>query len=180
MNLLVIADDESILSKMPECSASVLISCGDLNEDTIVTIAQRCRCSEVFAVKGNHDSSASFAFPVKDLHMQVKEVGGVKFGGFCGAWRYKPRGNYLFEEAEVESLLRNFPAVDIFITHNSPRHIHDKDDDVHLGFAAFHQYLQRAKPKFMLHGHQHVNCETVAGNTRIIGTYGFRFLVLPQ
>jgi Icc-related predicted phosphoesterase len=105
---------------------------------------------------------------------------GLRFGGFCGSWKYKPRGNYLFENSEVEKFLAGFPAVDIFVTHNSPRLVHDREDDVHLGFAAFNQYIQRAKPKLMLHGHQHENVESLIGSTRVIGIYGYRQLVIPD
>jgi len=49
-----------------------------------------------------------------------------------------------------------------------------------MGFAAFNQYVQRAKPKLMLHGHQHENVETKMNVTRIIGTFGHRMLVVPD
>jgi len=180
MNLLVIADDESVGSQVPDCNVDVLVSCGDLPDELIFKIAKKCHCQEILAVKGNHDSSASFPAPIRDLHLTVFPFRGVKFGGFCGSWKYKPRGNYLFENAEVERFLAGFPAVDVFVTHNSPRLVHDREDDVHLGFAAFNQYIQRAKPKLMLHGHQHENVESLIGGTRVIGTYGSRQLVVPD
>lgn len=112
--------------------------------------------------------------------MATFQFSGVKFGGFCGSWKYKPRGNYLFEDFEVEQALADFPSVEIFVTHNSPRLIHDRDDDVHTGFAAFNDYIERATPKLMLHGHQHQNIESVIGGTRIIGIYGHKMLVVPD
>jgi Icc-related predicted phosphoesterase len=105
-------------------------------------------------------------------------LSGIHFGGFAGSWRYKPRGNYRFDQEEVTQLLDVFPPVDIFIAHNSPRKIHDRDDDVHFGFDAFVNYIERAKPKFFIHGHQHVNRETRVGDTAIIGVYGFRRLTV--
>lgn len=180
MNLLIIADDDSLGPRIPDCTVDVLISCGDLPDGLISGAAKKCICREILAVKGNHDSSAPFPAPIRDLHLHVFEFRGVRFGGFCGSWKYKPRGNYLFEESEVEELLANFPAVNIFVTHNSPRLVHDRDDDVHTGFAAFNQYIQRAKPKLMLHGHQHQNIETITSSTRVIGTYGHRILVVPE
>ena len=131
-------------------------------------------------ITATHDSSGPFQTPIRDLHLNVFQFRNVKFGGFCGAWKYKPRGNYLFEDNEVEKHLSNFPPVDIFITHNSPRLVHDRDDEVHIGFAAFNHYMERARPKFMLHGHQHENIESRIGITRIIGTYGHRMLVVPE
>lgn len=180
VNLLIIADDDLLGPRIPDCNADVLISCGDLPDALILEAARKCRCREMLAVKGNHDSSAPFSTPIRDLHLNTFSFRGITFGGFCGSWKYKPRGNYLFEQSEVEHLLVNFPAVEIFVTHNSPRLVHDRDDDVHTGFSAFNQYLQRAKPKFMFHGHQHQNLESLVGSTRVIGTYGYRMLVVPD
>lgn len=46
--------------------------------------------------------------------------------------------------------------LDIFMTHASPRHIHDKEDPCHRGFECFHWFLQKFKPTFMVHGHIHL------------------------
>ena len=108
--------------------------------------------------------------------MDTFKMGDLKFGGFGGAWKYKPRGNFLFEQMEVNSMLSWFPAVDVFIAHNSPRNIHDKEDEVHLGFEAFNVYINRVKPKLFLHGHQHVSSETRVGCTRVVGTFGHRII----
>jgi len=180
MNLLIIADDESLGPQIPDCNVDLLVSCGDLPDALILEAAKRCRCKEIMAVKGNHDSSAPFPQPIRDLHLSVFQFRGVRFGGFCGSWKYKPRGNYLFEDSDVERCLVGFPAVDIFVTHNSPRLVHDREDDVHMGFAAFNQYVQKAKPKLLLHGHQHQNVESVIGGTRVIGIYGYRQLVVSD
>jgi Icc-related predicted phosphoesterase len=180
MNLLIIADDEYVGRNAPESQADVLISCGDIPDETILQAASRCRCREILAVKGNHDSSGPFRQPIRDMHLATFQFRGVTFGGFCGSWKYKPKGNYLFEQSEVENMLAAFPPVDVFVAHNSPRLVHDRDDEVHLGFASFSNYIQRARPKFFLHGHQHQDVESIAGATRVIGTYGHRFLVVPD
>src|SRR4051794_4656244 len=108
MTLLVIADDEALLNKLPDVHADVLVSCGDLPDQTILLAAQRCHCRHILAVKGNHDSSAVFPEPIVDLHLRSHEIRGVTFGGFHGAWKYKPKGNFLFEQAEVEVSLAAF------------------------------------------------------------------------
>lgn len=180
MTLLVIADNEALLNNLPDAHADVLVSCGDLPDQTILCAAQRCRCRHILAVKGNHDSSASFETPIIDLHLGVHTIRRITFGGFCGAWKYKPKGNYLFEQSEVDKALTAFPHVDVFVAHNSPRMIHDRDDDVHIGFGAFNSYLTRTHPRWLLHGHQHVNTESTVGATRVVGTYGHRFMVIPE
>jgi Icc-related predicted phosphoesterase len=180
VKLLIIADDEFLGPKFPDCNADLLVSCGDLPENIIVETAKRCRCREILAVKGNRDSWAFFPPPIRDLHLNRFQFRGLTFGGFCGSWKFKPGGNYLFKDSEVERQLKNFPPVDVFVTHNSPLLVHDREDDAHFGFAAFRHYLQRAKPKFMLHGHQHQNVESIIGGTHVIGVYGHRMLVIPD
>jgi hypothetical protein len=51
-------------------------------------------------------------------------------------------------------------------------------DGVHIGFAAFNSYLERARPRFMFHGHQHVNRETIQGDTLVVGVFGLKLLDL--
>lgn len=40
------------------------------------------------------------------------------------------------DQAEVSDMLAGFPPVDVFIAHNSPRGVHDRDDEIHTGFDA--------------------------------------------
>jgi Icc-related predicted phosphoesterase len=180
MTILIIADDELLSGKLAESKVDLIVSCGDLPDDVILRSAVKCNCSEILAVKGNHDSGAGFPQPIKDLHLRTIDFGGLLFGGFCGSWKYKPKGHYLFDEVEVETALKSFPRVDVFVAHNSPRLVHDRDDDVHYGFTAFSNYISRTQPAFFLHGHQHVNRESTLSRTRVIGTYGHRFLTIPN
>lgn len=46
--------------------------------------------------------------------------------------------------------------LDIFLTHASPRHIHDHEDPCHKGFDCFNWFLQKFKPALMIHGHIHL------------------------
>lgn len=179
MTLLIIADDDSAISRLPEVRADLLISCGDMPDEMILRAASRCSCKHILAVKGNHDSAAPFADPIVNLHLNTFAFQGIIFGGFGGSWKYKPRGHHLFEQSEVELALKSFPKTDVFIAHNSPAQVHDKDDFVHAGFTGFNSYIARNQPRLFLHGHQHVAIETMMGSTRVIGSYGFRSLVLP-
>jgi Icc-related predicted phosphoesterase len=176
MKILVLADDDGVRRSLPDEAADVVIACGDLLDAVILEAAQRTQSGNVLAVKGNHDGSGDFEAPIRDLHLAVVTVDGVRFGGFRGSWKYKPRGNYLYEQEEVAGQLAGFPAVDVFVAHNSPRGVHDRDDEVHHGFEAFGPYIERAEPRLLIHGHQHVNRETMVGETRVVGVYGLRWL----
>ena len=176
MRILILADDIDALKRLPADPVDVVVSCGDLPDEIMLEAADHVRASSVLAVKGNHDRSGAFMDGIVDLHLQAVSVGDTTFGGFCGSWRYKSRGHFLFEDYEVDRALKAFPPVDVFVAHNSPRHVHDQDDDVHYGFTAFAQYIREHQPKFFLHGHQHVTERTRMGSTWVVGTYGFQYL----
>ncbi len=61
--------------------------------------------------------------------------------------------------------------MDIFVEHNSPRFIHEREEEVHVEIYAFVRHLLRAQAEALIHGHQHVNTETQRGETRVIGIY---------
>ena len=75
--------------------------------------------------------------------------------------------------------------LDIFMTHASPRHIHDHDDPCHVGFECFNWFLQRFKPTFMVHGHIHLYDlrEERIGNyydTTVVNAYAHCVIELPN
>ncbi|HEX4265441.1 MAG TPA: metallophosphoesterase family protein [Verrucomicrobiae bacterium] len=179
MRTLVVADEEQIDFDR-ELRADLLISCGDVTDEFILRVAEMTLCRHIFAVKGNHDSADGFHPSIKDLHLTVHEHGGVKFGGFNGCWRYKSRGDFLYEQEDVEKALESFPPVDVFVAHNSPHLIHQWDDSVHVGFKAFNAYIERARPQVLIHGHQHVNAEMMVEATRVIGVFGQRWIRTPS
>lgn len=180
MQILVIADDDVVLSSVPEQRCDVLVSCGDLPDEIILKVAERVRCRRILAVKGNHDSSGAFHPRITDLHLQTVSIDGITFGGFGGSWKYKPKGHFLYEQQEVDAALESFPRVDVFVAHNSPNGIHDQADDVHIGFNAFVSYILDKHPKLFLHGHQHKNQRTIYAGTKVLGVYGHRTLVLDE
>jgi Icc-related predicted phosphoesterase len=171
MRLIAIADDDCKVGNLDH-TAPVLLSLGDMLDATILRAAAQYQAEVLLAVRGNHDSNAPFDRPIVDLHGLVYEVDGVTFGGFAGSWRYKPGGHHLYDQREVERALRHFPEVDVFIAHNSPRGIHERDHDVHQGFDAFMDYIDRAAPRYFIHGHQHVNKRTQLNQTEIIAVLG--------
>lgn len=176
MRLLVLADIDDLHWHHGEGEAEVLVACGDVLDQVVLEAAEAYGCSHVFAVKGNHDPESLFPKPIEPLHLGVKEVEGVRFGGLSGGWKYKPRGTFLFSQEEVCEALAAFPPVDVMVSHNSPRGLHDRDDGVHVGFEGLGDYLLRTAPRFLVHGHQHINKESVLGETRVIGVCGYRVI----
>ena len=180
MRILAISDMDELHWKYGRGQADLILACGDVYDQVILEAAEAYSVEKIFAVKGNHDSNACFPAPIVDLHLRVEEYGGLKFGGLNGSWRYKPRGHFLYDQCEVDGLLSSYPAVDVFISHNSPRGVHDQEDGVHYGFEGLKSYIERAKPSILIHGHQHVNSETKLGKTKIIGVYGWKTIEIQS
>ena len=176
MKMFVLADIDDLHWQGGSGRADVLLSLGDIADTVILQAAEAWQCPAVLAVKGNHDDDTPFPEPILDLHLRTVERGDFSFGGLNGCWQYKPLGNYLYYQEEAEAFLAAFPAVDIFISHNSPRRVHDREDEIHTGFTALNSYIRRTKPRLLLHGHQHREQESVVGRTRIVCVYGWKII----
>ena len=172
MRAVVIADDDELVGQLDVESVDLLICLGDLWAATLEKAYIKYRPGKVFAVRGNHDADTPFPAFVTHLHDTVESYGGLMFGGFDGCWRYKPRGLYLYGQAEVSELCSTFPHVDVFVAHNSPRGFHERGGDVHHGFDGFRDYIERVQPRYFFHGHQHLNQTTRIGETELIGVCG--------
>lgn len=107
--------------------------------------------------------------------------------GVSGSMRYN-NGQAQFTEQQMKrQLLALVPGLlwnklrygrycDVFLTHASPRHIHDKEDPCHKGFECFNWFIKKFSPGIMLHGHIHLydlqtQRRTVSENTTVINVY---------
>lgn len=178
MRVLAIADDDSLVGQLGATGVDLMLCLGDLWDSSLEKARERYAPGKVFGVRGNHDSAAPFPPFVESLHLEIRHHGALSFAGFGGSWRYKPRGHHLFEQEEVSLLLRDFPRVDVFIAHNSPRGVHERDDHVHQGFDGFSEYIDRTQPRYFIHGHQHLRQRTWIGCTEVIGIFGEEILEL--
>ena len=75
--------------------------------------------------------------------------------------------------------------LDIFMTHASPRHIHDHEDPCHIGFECYNWFLQRFKPLYMVHGHIHLydlREERIGKyyDTTVVNAYAHYVIELPM
>jgi Icc-related predicted phosphoesterase len=108
---------------------------------------------------------------------------GVRILGLGGCIRYKA-GPDQYTEQEMEKrirklrfqLLRN-GGFDILLTHSPLRGIGDADDPTHRGFECLKRLLEDYEPKYMVHGHVHLNYGAnrdrinVYGSTKVINAY---------
>ena len=75
--------------------------------------------------------------------------------------------------------------LDIFMTHASPRHIHDHEDPCHKGFECYNWFLKKFKPTFMVHGHIHLYDmrEERVGHyfdSTVVNAYAHYIIELPE
>ena len=87
--------------------------------------------------------------------------------GVSGSMRYNEGLNQYTESQMKAALLKLYPSLmlnklrygcylDIFLTHASPRHIHDLEDPCHKGFECFKWFMKKFKPAYLIHGHIHL------------------------
>jgi len=172
MRAIAIADDDFMVGQLSPGPVDLLLCLGDIWDVTIEKARATYYPVKIFGVRGNHDGYEPLPGYVTPLHCTVEHFSGLSFGGFNGSWRYKPRGYHLYDQEEVSRMLRSFPRVDVFIAHNSPRGFHERDDDAHQGFDGFIEYIRRERPRYFIHGHQHLSATTQIEETTLIGVFG--------
>ncbi len=206
MRILAVSDlvvDSLYSSNVRHTMAGVdcILSCGDLPFyylDFLVSMLD----VPLFFVYGNHDTGFEYTSSGQIVHGvaggenldgRVINYRGLLLAGLEGSRRYRPDGQYQYTEAEMSvkagslaprlffNRLRCGRYLDILITHAPPAGIHDGPDRPHLGFNAFRTFMQRFKPRYLLHGHKHVytpgqQTETRFGRTTVINVYPFRVL----
>jgi uncharacterized protein len=107
--------------------------------------------------------------------------------GISGSIRYNKGLNQYTDHQMFFKLLELVPALisnrikygrylDIFLTHASPRHIHDQEDPCHRGFESFNWFISKFHPRYLVHGHIHLYDlqtprVTVTGRTTVINAY---------
>lgn len=84
----------------------------------------------------------------------------------------------------IYNKLRYGRYLDIFLTHSPPRHLQDREDPCHRGFTCYRWFLERFKPKYMVHGHIHLYDlqeprTTQYHQTEIINVFSHYILDIP-
>ena len=169
MKLLIVADEECLSLwdyYTPGCLSQyeLILSAGDLNASYLSFLVTMARCPLMY-VHGNHDRQYGEEPPegcdcVDDKLIVYK---GLRILGLGGCLQYS-RGEYQYTERQMEKRIRKLKrairlvgGVDIVLTHAAPRGVGDWNDRSHQGFESFLELLDRYHPRYMLHGHVHLN-----------------------
>ncbi len=178
----------------------LVISCGDLPYDYLEFLIDALDVPLVY-VHGNHDRPVHTETRIieapagaRELEGRLYNIQGLLLAGLGGSPRYS-KGAYQFSEREMAWRVRKLELklwwarlrgqqLDVLVTHAPPRGVHDNDDPAHRGFACFVPFVQRWRPRFLLHGHAAprpgLPSETRVGATLVIYVRGHRILDIPH
>ncbi len=205
MKVLAVADRVSELVYGPGIrthfgDVDLVISCGDLPYEYLEYIVTLLAVPLLF-VHGNHDpawrESEAGVEPASpggciDLHGRGVAHKGLLVAGLEGSPRYKP-GPYQYSERGMAwqarrlwprlllNRVRYGRYLDVLVTHAPPFGIHDAGDPCHVGFRSLLRFLDRFRPRYLMHGHVHLcGCgapwRTEYRETCVINVYGYREL----
>ena len=171
----------------------LILSCGDLNSkylSFLVTMSGK----PLLYVHGNHDKTYDRNPPegcdcVEDRLVTVK---GLRILGLGGSVEYSG-GPHQYTEAQMARRVRRLRyriwkagGVDIVVTHSPAQGYGDGEDYAHRGFECLVPFLDKYKPKYLVHGHVHLNYGAQRprilqrGDTTIINAYERYILDLPD
>jgi uncharacterized protein len=132
----------------------LVITCGDLGLFDLQDLKKVTHIPKI-GVYGNHCTRGYMEeLGIIDLHLNTISINGLTFGGFEGCVRYKD-SQYapMWTQDEAFEMMKNFPPVDVFVSHCPPFGINDHGDTAHTGFKALLNYLTTKQPKTWFHGH---------------------------
>lgn len=177
----------------------MVVSCGDLPYSYLEYVTTVLGVPCLF-VHGNHDcpehtsGGCVLAEPGGwvNLHQATVEVRGVLLAGLEGSIWYRPNAPYQYSERQMaQRVWRLLPGLlanrarhgrylDILVTHAPPLGIHDDQDPAHRGFEAYLRFMERFRPRYLLHGHRHVYgrevCETRYLDTQVVNVFPFKVI----
>ncbi|MBQ3262946.1 MAG: metallophosphoesterase family protein [Oscillospiraceae bacterium] len=191
MKILVVADIKSPFffdcytpGKLKEFD--LILSCGDLSKEYLEFLVTMARCP-LYYVPGNHDESFDLHPPegCESVDGRLIEYQGVRILGLGGSYQYRP-GSQQYTERQMASRIRRLNwtirrhmGFDILLTHAPARGINDLDTPAHRGFECFNDLIDRWQPKYLLHGHVHLNYgmnlprKAERGQTKIVNAYEY-------
>ncbi|MBQ9968686.1 MAG: metallophosphoesterase [Oscillospiraceae bacterium] len=142
----------------------LIVSCGDLKPEYLSFLVTMGRAPVVY-VHGNHDGYYAQRPPEGCLCIEdtVFRYGDLRLLGLGGSYRYS-RGAHQYTEKQMRARIRKLrfrlwlhKGVDIIVTHAPVRDYGDDQDLPHRGFEAFWKLLEKYEPKYLFHGHVHMN-----------------------
>lgn len=88
--------------------------------------------------------------------------------------RYKADlDDVLFTQEQYTAAIDRLPAAELVVTHCPPAGINDAADQAHVGIDALRRWVDRYRPRWLLHGHTYENQErSWHGDTEVVYVHG--------
>lgn len=166
----------------------LIISCGDMQPRYLSFLVTMINVPLIY-VHGNHDTTYANHPPegcdsIEDTIFTYK---GYRFLGLGGSMKYSGRPHQ-YSEKEMEKRIRKLKSplkkndgFDILVTHAPAFSLGDGTGLCHKGFKSFLKLMDDYNPKFMFHGHMHLNYARLDRiqrykNTTIINGYEYHIV----
>lgn len=165
---------------------SLVLCAGDLKAEYMSFVATMLHVPVLY-VLGNHDESLLMDPPGGCINIDgaVYNHQGVRIFGMGGCMTYSG-GPLQFTEFQMTLKLfkKKFhlrKGCHILLTHAPALGLGDGKDRAHTGYRCFLNFLEKVQPKWMIHGHQHLNYGNNKRvlhhqNTTIVNAYGYTFI----
>lgn len=169
MKILLVADKESPYlwdhyqpGRLKDID--LILSSGDLKAEYLSFLVTMCT-APLFYVHGNHDVSYMKHPPEGCTCIDDKIVtfGGLRIMGMGGCMLYSGK-DHQYSDEQMERRLKKMrfalhrsKGVDLLLTHAPAQGLGDGQDMCHRGFPAFLHFMDNYQPKYMVHGHVHMN-----------------------
>lgn len=142
----------------------LILSCGDLKASYLSFLVTMANVPVLY-IHGNHDTRYDTDPPEGcdniDDHLVI--YNGLRILGLGGCRKYHP-GPHQYTEEQMRRRIRKLRryikkagGVDLVVTHAPPAGVGDAEDPAHRGFEALIEFLERYKPRYLLHGHVHLS-----------------------
>lgn len=135
---------------------------------------------------GEDESSRFYGFLIDGKCYRDRRT-GLLIAGLGGSMKYNDGDSQYTDRQMKYRLWRLVPQLlynkrrygrylDILVTHAPPFGVGDGPDLCHTGFKCFLHFIDRFQPRYLVHGHVHLDDanaqrETVVGSTRIVNVY---------
>ena len=198
MKILLVSDKESAYywdyyqpGRLDEFG--LMISCGDLKASYLRFLVTMGRAPLLY-VHGNHDLTYEQDPPegCDCIEDKLVTIGGLRILGLGGSPWYSG-GRNQYTEKQMARRIRKLgfqlwkaKGVDIVVTHSPVQGFGDGEDYAHRGFECLLPLLDKYKPRYLVHGHVHVNYGAniprvhQRGETTIINAYERYILEIPE
>ena len=101
------------------------------------------------------------------IGFRARREGDLLVAGVSGSLKYNNGLNQYTDAQMKMKLIALIPGLilnkirfgrflDILVTHAPPEGIHDKSDPCHRGFRCFRWFIEKFRPRYLVHGHIHL------------------------